>query len=305
MLPFAIIYQKLMCLLYFRAKFIICQFAGYHSLLPVIMGKILRIKTVVILGGSDCASFPEINYGNYRKSLLGWFTAKSIELANIISPVHEKMIFYNYEYENFANKNQGFLAFTNASESNVKVIYNGFYTDFFKDLNLPRERNFVAIAAYNRPAVYYLKGIDLLEKAAQKFNDVKFTVIGVSESYIKTSTQENLIFLPFMNQQNLVELLNRHYFYCQLSISEGFPNALCEAMLCGCIPVVSNVCSMPDIIGNTGFVLQKRDENMFFEIVEKMLKMPNPELQSKESRMRIENNFSFERRKTELLKLLE
>lgn len=269
------------------------------------MGKFLKIKTVIILGGSDCASFPEINYGNYRKKLLGWFTAKSIEKADILSPVHEKMIGYDYVYENFENKRQGYSAFTKTNKAEVKVIYNGFYIDLFKRLDAPREKNFVAIAAYNRDAVYYLKGIDLLEKAAEQFPEIKFTVIGVSPQYLNKLRPPNLIFIPFVSQNELVEILNQNYFYCQLSISEGFPNALCEAMLCGCIPLVSNVCSMPSIVDNTGFVLEKRDENLCYEMIKTLINLDNLEERSLQSRERVIKNYSYEKREEALLELLK
>ncbi|MCC6721335.1 MAG: glycosyltransferase family 4 protein [Bacteroidia bacterium] len=304
-LPFMIIYQKLICLYHFNAKFIVCQFAGYHSLLPVFMGKILNIKTVIILGGFDCASFPEINYGNFRKKILGWFTAKSIENADIISPVHEKMIYYKYEYENFINKEQGYKAFTKSSKALVKVIHNGFYTDFFKDLNYKRNKNFVTIASYNRDAVFYLKGIDLMEKAALKFKNTLFTVVGVSQKYINKNRPSNLIFIPFVSHEKLREILNENYFYCQLSVSEGFPNSLCEAMLCGCIPLVSNVCSMPDIIDKTGFVIEKRDENLFFNLIERTLELKNLNSLSQNARERVVENFSYENRRKSLLDLLK
>ena len=42
-------------------------------------------------------------------------------------------------------------------------------------------------------------------------------------------------------------------------MSEGFPNALCEAMLSGCIPIVSNVGAMPKIVKETGYLLLKKD----------------------------------------------
>jgi len=303
-LPLKLIYQKLLCLWYFRAKYIVCQFAGFHSFIPVVMGKILNIQTVIILGGSDCASFPEINYGNYRKKFLGKITAWSIENADVLSPVHEKMIGYDYTYENYSNKKQGYTAFTKQSKALVKVIYNGFYTDVFTRREGERTKNFLAIAAYNRDTVYSLKGIDLLEKAAIHFLETTFTVVGVSEQYIRASRPANLIFLPFVTQTELNDILNTHYFYCQLSISEGFPNALCEAMLCGCIPVVSDVCSMPDIVDSCGFVLPQRNPEMLFEILQKMMDLPDLEQKSIASRKRVVDMYSFENRKTELLKLL-
>lgn len=42
-------------------------------------------------------------------------------------------------------------------------------------------------------------------------------------------------------------------------MSEGLPNTLCEAMLCGCIPVGSEVNGIPLAIGETGFVIKKKD----------------------------------------------
>ena len=152
--------------------------------------------------------------------------------------------------------------------------------------------------------MYYLKGIDLLEKAALKFPETTFTIVGVSPQFLNKLRPPNLIFVPFVSANELVEILNQHYFYCQLSISEGFPNALCEAMLCGCIPVVSNVCSMPNIVGNTGFVLPKRNEELLFEIIEDLLFKSDLDTLSIASRNRVVENYSFETRKKELLKLL-
>lgn len=303
-LPFKLIYQKLLCLRFLRAKYIVCQFAGFHSFIPILMGRFLKIKTVIILGGSDCASFPEINYGNYRKKWLGKFTAWSIENSDILSPVHEKMIGYDYTYENYSNKRQGYSAFTKPSKASVKVIYNGFYTDKFVRKEGNRTKDFVAIAAYNRDTVFFLKGLDLLEKAALQFPETKFTIVGVSEKYIDAPRPNNLIFLPFVSQNELNDILNSHYFYCQLSISEGFPNALCEAMLCGCIPVVSDVCSMPDIVADCGFVLPKRDPELLFNTIQKMIELPNLDEKSIAARKRVVDTYSFENRKTELLKLL-
>jgi glycosyltransferase involved in cell wall biosynthesis len=61
---------------------------------------------------------------------------------------------------------------------------------------------------------------------------------------------------------------------------------------------------MPDIVGNTGFVLQKRNEELLFEIIEDLLQRTDLELLTVASRNRVVENYSFEARRDELLKLL-
>jgi hypothetical protein len=47
--------QQLFFLLrhFFTARLYVCQFAGYHSFLPGIFGKLLKRKTLIISGGTD------------------------------------------------------------------------------------------------------------------------------------------------------------------------------------------------------------------------------------------------------------
>jgi glycosyltransferase involved in cell wall biosynthesis len=52
---------------------------------------------------------------------------------------------------------------------------------------------------------------------------------------------------------------------------EGFPSAPCEAMLCECIPIVSHVGAMPEIVGRSGFILNKKDVNELIALVNKAL----------------------------------
>jgi len=48
---------------------------------------------------------------------------------------------------------------------------------------------------------------------------------------------------------------------------EGFPSAPCEAMLCGCVPIVSNVAALPEIAGKTGYVLSRKDLDELEELI--------------------------------------
>jgi glycosyltransferase involved in cell wall biosynthesis len=96
------------------------------------------------------------------------------------------------------------------------------------------------------------------------------------------------------NQETLNALFQEHQYYMQLSISEGFPNAPCEAMLCGCIPIGSNVAALPLIIGKTGYVLKHRNKE---ELIQLIHTLPEPQTSDYERcRDRIVKEFPFSKR---------
>ncbi|MBK7697247.1 MAG: glycosyltransferase [Saprospiraceae bacterium] len=59
----------------------------------------------------------------------------------------------------------------------------------------------------------------------------------------------------FPNKQESKELYTKHKIFAIPSMTEGLPNTLCEAMLCGCIPVGSNIEVIAHIINDTGLTL--------------------------------------------------
>ena len=50
------------------SNIVIVQFAGYQSFLPAFFSKRYRKPCLIVLGGTDCVSFPSINYGNFIRS---------------------------------------------------------------------------------------------------------------------------------------------------------------------------------------------------------------------------------------------
>jgi glycosyltransferase involved in cell wall biosynthesis len=90
----------------------------------------------------------------------------------------------------------------------------------------------------------------------------------------------------------------------QLSISEGFPNAICEAMLSGCVPIGSDVAAIPEIIGDTGFILKKRNADMLRELVQKAIGCLELDALSVSARERIASRYPLRKRGELLLEAL-
>ena len=149
-----------------------------------------------------------------------------------------------------------------------------------------------------------LKGIDLIIEAAPFFPDYKFIIVGVDKVDSLITKSKNVIVLPKESNENLINYYSKSKFYLQLSMAEGFPNALCEAMLCECVPIVSNVFSMPEIIDNSGFVLMKRDLNLLKEVLTSAIGT-DTNAHGKNAREVIAKNYSLLERELKLSMLIE
>lgn len=118
-----------------------------------------------------------------------------------------------------------------------------------------------------------VKGIDVVLRAAQlvckELPDTLFLIAGslFEEGYSQElvglveslGLQKNVKFLQFV--ENPVPLLKMSTAFCMLSRSEGFCNALLEAMACGVPSVASRVGGNPEAIsdGESGFLVPVED----------------------------------------------
>ncbi|PCI88479.1 MAG: glycosyl transferase family 1 [Hyphomicrobiales bacterium] len=76
---------------------------------------------------------------------------------------------------------------------------------------------------------------------------------------------------------------------------EGFPNVLCEAMLCGTRCVSTDVGDAAIIIGETGEICQASDSYALADALAITLKLPNILMRNHLARQRIIDNFSIEK----------
>ena len=281
---------------FYKYKITIIQSSGYLSFLPVIFGKILNKPIIIIAIGTDCAKLPEINYGAHSKALLSWFTCFSFKKASLILPVHKSLENSLYSYKSVKYPNQGIRSLCKNVNTEIIEIVNGYDTQKWKLINNIREKkSFLTVTFAVNEIGYYRKGIDLILKTAKLFPNYHFTIVG--KVYLKEECPENIQLIGNVNQIELVKIYNNHKYYLQLSMFEGFPNALCEAMLCGCIPIGSNVAGIPDIIGDKGYILEKKDETLLKNII---LTLDTNDIQPSQVREQIVTNFPIERREKNL-----
>ncbi len=297
-LPFTFIKQFFMLLFSMKKyKKIIIQSSGYISFLPVIFSKLYKIPVIIIAIGTDCAKLPEINYGAHTKSILSWFTRFSFRYASLILPVHKSLSKSNYTYVPVKFEKQGIQAFIPNIKTPIIEMVNGYDTEKWKLLNENRIENSFLTVTYALDEIgYYRKGIDLIVFLANKFPKYSFTIVG--QCYLKESCPENLTLIDNIPQAELLKIYNNHQYYLQLSMFEGFPNALCEAMLCGCIPIGSNVAGIPDIIGEQGYILKYKETSQLQAMI---ADLKNNAIKPKAVRNQIVSNFSLQRRIDEFL----
>jgi glycosyltransferase involved in cell wall biosynthesis len=294
---------------FYRRNFLVmAQFAGYHSLLPCFWSRLFGWKSIIVAGGADCVAFPSLKYGNFQNRLLAVFTRLSYRLCHTVSAVHDCLFLREDHYGEPSESRQGILHFMPEAKFQKNVIYNGFDTQRFRILLPWEERpqlSFLSISAdLTDPVRMKLKGSDQVLELAELMPEASFTLVGCREAP-SFPLPPNVRLLPPVDNRDLPEICNRHRFYLQLSLSEGFPNALCEAMACGCIPVVSEVASMPFILDGSGGIAKKRDVASIRDAVrEAEEKAQSPGCAEHISRS-IQARFSWERRQNALWNLIE
>lgn len=300
----------------FRFKLVYIWFADYHSFLPVMMFKIFRRKSIICAGGYEATYIPEINCGvftneTFAKSVRRFAATCSLRNCDCILPVDESLITNEntYIYSDTPGKEplrDGVKHFIPDIKTNMRIVYPGYDSVLFrKRENIPKEQ--IIMSAGLAPNEYEIKrkGFDILMQAAKTMTDTKFVFIGfvdeIKNKYKKLNLQ-NLEIHGIVSYEELIEYYSRAKVFAQISMFEGLPSTICEAMLCECIPVGSNVNGIPKIVGENGFIVMNKNISEIISILKAAIEAP-AEL-GKKARQYIIDNFPLEKRKKELDKIL-
>lgn len=231
-----------------RADVLYCWFADYHTLVPILVARLLRKQAIVIAGGYDVGWLPELGYGARARPLRWFFTRNSFRLATLVLPVSE-----------YAQRQLHML--TNGKHAHSTVVYNGVLLDRFPtDINEPREPLAITVSQGDSIAEYVRKGLDRFIAVARLVPTVNFVIIGPTGAALQRAQSDasgvaNVKVVPgFVSlHDTIIPYFMRASCYCQFSIEETFGMAVVEAMLCGCIPVTTNGGALPEVTGDVGF----------------------------------------------------
>jgi glycosyltransferase involved in cell wall biosynthesis len=238
----------------FKFDSVFIWFGDYHSLLPVLFSKIFRKKSFVVIGGYDVSTLSEYGYGSFSNPVRAFFTRHTFKLVDICFPVAEAL------------RQKLLLINPIAKAETIATVVDPRRFDFAE---YERSKSIITISGTENHQRLMVKGLDRFRELATLLPEFEFTIIGVAEvakSYFEP-LPANLTLLPLQQFEKLTQYYQTASFYAQLSRSEGLPNALCEAMQCGCIPVGTNVGDIQITIGNTGIAIDDWKPEILVEFI--------------------------------------
>lgn len=295
-----------------RFDVFVTWFGDYHSAVMVFVSKLLGKKTVIIAGGQEAVNYRDLGKGVYQNRLRGTLVRYALRNATLILPNHTSLIFHeNYFYNPEHPHIDGIRHYVKNIKARIEVLPNGIDTSRIeRDLSIPKENNLIlTVANVYDWRDFINKGFDLMIETARMCPDLNFVIVRMSrgiferaEELYRVSELKNLeIITEFCPDDKLKSYFNRAKLYAQISITEGMPVSLGEAMLCECIPIGSNVNGIPDAMGGTGVIVYRRTA----ADLEKAIREAQKKETGAEARKYTIDHFSIELREAKLVNFLK
>ena len=280
----------------FRSKILISWFNDYHAFIPILVSKVFFKKSVIIVGGYDAIVDKKNRHGLFFKRGLRSFVAKlNYKMVNEVWVVHKSLESgCDFAKQKF-NIISGVRNFTSKKNISIKEINTGYDARFWNYDESVQKTGVLTAAFFSDKRVINIKGLDLFNKLASLLPNISFTIVGESDISVSEflNLQPNIKVIGVQTKSQMKELYQNTKFYFQGSRLEGLPNSLCEAMLCGCVPIGSKVFGIPDAIGNTGILFDtEKDLEQIVEFVNSDLGVYN----FSKARNRIIKKYDFSKR---------
>ncbi len=229
-----------------HSDLVFAWFAAWHAFWPLTLAWLLRRPSVLVVGGFDVASVPEIGYGQqrggWRRLLSRWIVGRA---SGLMTNSH-------YSREEIG-RNLG------VPPDRVAVVHHGLADRFGALPEAGREPLAVTVGVVDEMNLER-KGHRLFVEAAALVPEARFVLVGraadQAADLLRAQAPPNVELAGFLPDPELDDLLARAAAYVQPSRHEGFGLSVAEAMLAGCIPVVTPAGALPEVVGDAGVVVE-------------------------------------------------
>lgn len=216
-------------------------FCDYHALIPILFARLFGKKSYIFVGGYDAYGIKHNpKYGVFSSWFRGMVAKVCYRLCTKIFFVDISLFYALHEHikvERITNKSV--------------IIPTGYDIDYWtRQTGYVNVYDYITVGNIKDYVTYWRKGIDRFVHMALAQPDKRFAIVGWD---FDAHLPSNITVHKFLSPFGVRELLSKSKHYCQLSRIEGLPNSLIEAMLCDCIPVVTDVASMVDVIKGSGY----------------------------------------------------
>jgi len=241
-----------------------------YNYLAILIGIFARKPVILVAAGSDTAYLPKIKYGEFCYPLKKMMIKFNLKFTYQIR-------FVDIHLKTQLEKN------TKKNIKNYSILPTFYDSEFW--IPGTKERKYILTVSTNFRenkqeffTRFLVKGIDRFLKLAKRFPEEEFLLIGydfsIFKKYIK-NIPTNFNVIEKLLKRELLNYYQQTKVYCQFSRHEGLPNAVCEAMLCGCNIIASNVKGILTAVNNFGTIINFQKDIWKSEISELFLKILN------------------------------
>jgi glycosyltransferase involved in cell wall biosynthesis len=273
-----------------RADLSFSWFALDHAYGACRLARTFRRKSVVVVGGVDAAKVPEMGYGAHIHP--GVASRSRYALAH-----SDRVLIVDDALRDEIERNTG------VRRPEIVTVPLGFDTSLFTPGEGPRTH--VLTVGYVTDVNLRRKGLETFVAAARLLPDLPFVLVGAnpgpSTERLRALAPPNVRLIPALSTPELLEQYRRARVYVQVSLYEGLPSALGEAMACGCVPVGTRVAGIPTLIGDAGFYVPPSD----VEATAHAIRQAYDADLGDRPRRRVEERFSYAQRRRALIEIIE
>lgn len=273
-----------------RADMVFAWFASLHSLTPVLAAAVLGKPSVVVVGGYDTANLPGIGYGHMAHPWKRY-------IVRLICRAATALIANSETAAEEVRQNT-------RTKTPVHVLYHGFAPRASRNYANP-EPLVLTVGNVSHENLKR-KGLEVFVQAASLIPEVRFSLVGRplddAADYLRSFASPNVTIHGFVEQGALDDLMMEASVYVQASAHEGFGCSLVEAMMSGCMPVVSRRGALPEVAGEGSIAVDEAD---FRDVAVGIRTALRASLEDRETlAQRARTRFSIDQRERGLVRLI-